>query len=439
MDDDQYDQYDDSFYIAESGWPEVRDFTDLFRRFCPPRLTMLGAREETVFDGTLSPDDQVTFSGADSAVGSANHTMASTGPGRNRDRTAPPYSYASTISSARTGSRVPGHTNTGPPISYQYYEPATTGADDAWTTTSTSASGSNSMYSSDNNNVSESPFGSHNVVANPQHLQQQYAQLESQTSYMPPLASQSYAQNPLNLHTNPSWGNDFGFDEGGGGTGGTAGFNFSPTSALSGSGSNIDGSSGSPEMSGGSEVNFNGTAGLANSGFANYASASVSSAPVSPAVFRERHDSKRAKKAGKEARKDSISTSASSSARGGADGKQKRELRSASRTSKNKQERSAETTEEQKSRNSHNLVEKQYRNRLNAQFEDLLQVLPESASSGGPSPEGDGGDGRAKIGDKKRMSKAEVLDLARQRILYLEEENKKIERENDDLRRRSVG
>ena len=214
-----------------------------------------------------------------------------------------------------------------------------------------------------------------------------------------------------------------------------AGFNFSPTSQT---GSFFDGSPESPDMAGGSELNFNGTTGIAN-----YASTSLSSAPESPIPNREQHDNKRPKKSAPfiHARAGSLSTStsASSSNRGGAKGKPKRELRSASRTSKNKQERVAETSEDQRSRNSHNLVEKQYRNRLNAQFEDLLHTLPESTWSGGATLGGDGDEGRTNKGEKKRVSKAEVLDMARQRILFLEEENRKIGRENDDLRRRSIG
>ncbi|KAJ4304431.1 hypothetical protein N0V88_002044 [Collariella sp. IMI 366227] len=62
----------------------------------------------------------------------------------------------------------------------------------------------------------------------------------------------------------------------------------------------------------------------------------------------------------------------------------KTKLRSASRASKNMQFRPQETPQERKSRNSHNLVEKQYRNRLNMQFEILMNTLPESMRS--PSP-----------------------------------------------------
>ncbi|KAH8910059.1 hypothetical protein BR93DRAFT_935728 [Coniochaeta sp. PMI_546] len=395
--------------------------------------------EDIEFDNTLSPDDQVTFSGADPAAGSANHTTS----GRGRGRNAPPYSYASAISSARIGSQNPTSANTAIPLNYSpYLGPAPGGNDTAWA--STSGSGSGSLNSSEG--LSGIPFGSSNIVPTPQLLMQQYGQVESHASFMLPQESPPYAQAPLNLPSNPIWGDDFGFDDSGD-AGAMAGFSFSPVSGVSHSGSYVDDSPESAEMSGRStEVNFNGTAGLAN-----YASASISSAPVSPGSPRGQHDNKRIKRSGTieeygadvivatDTRRDSISTSASSSGRGGGKGKQKRELRSASRTSKNKQERVAETTEEQRSRNSHNLVEKQYRNRLNAQFEDLLHALPESSWSTGPSLDDDDGDGRAKMGEKKRVSKAEVLDLARQRIMFLEAENRKIERENDDLRRGSAG
>ncbi len=90
------------------------------------------------------------------------------------------------------------------------------------------------------------------------------------------------------------------------------------------------------------------------------------------------------------------------------------------------------TTEERRARQNHNVVEKQYRNRLNAQFERLLAVLPANQSS---SPEGgalssrSGGDF-----DDRRMSKAEVLELARRRIHTLETERKQLRAERQNLR-----
>jgi len=67
-------------------------------------------------------------------------------------------------------------------------------------------------------------------------------------------------------------------------------------------------------------------------------------------------------------------------------------------------------------RRTHNLVEKQYRNRLNAQFERLLAVLPaESESQEEQREEGYVPD--------KTISKAEVLGMATRRIKTLEQQN----------------
>ena len=98
------------------------------------------------------------------------------------------------------------------------------------------------------------------------------------------------------------------------------------------------------------------------------------------------------------------------------------------------------TPEERRARRNHNIVEKQYRNRLNAQFERLLAVLPVDRCSsgsgvgGGPvgqgvvMPVGGGGDG-----EEKRMSKAEVLELATVRIRTLEAERGRLKRERREL------
>ncbi|KAF4626819.1 hypothetical protein G7Y89_g11333 [Cudoniella acicularis] len=69
-------------------------------------------------------------------------------------------------------------------------------------------------------------------------------------------------------------------------------------------------------------------------------------------------------------------------------------------------------------RTNHNLIEKQYRTRLNGQFETLLQTLP-----------------REVVGDaaEKRVSKAEVLVLAKERIRELEREKRLLEEENQGL------
>ncbi|KAI1484268.1 hypothetical protein K445DRAFT_7001 [Daldinia sp. EC12] len=107
----------------------------------------------------------------------------------------------------------------------------------------------------------------------------------------------------------------------------------------------------------------------------------------------------------------------------------KSRLRSASRTSKNTHHNPPATAEEQKSRETHNQVEKQYRNRLNAHFESLLEALPETMQAG----EGDD-DGEALDLTDRRVSKAEVLDMARRHIQALERECAALEGERNELR-----
>ena len=390
--------------------------------------------------GTLSPDELVTFSGSSRAGGPANHPTFGHGRGRN----APPYSYASAISSARTGSRNQAdRIGATPPALSAYYDLRTGVVDNAWDPTS--ASGSGLIDRSENSSGFSS--GSNSIVSDQQLLQQQYGQGNIQTpfdEFISPLAPNAYVRSLFDPASNSCWAGDIRSDNVGDG-GGMPGLGMSPVSAVSYSGSLIDGSAGSPEMSGGSEINFNGTAGFANSSLASYASASVSSAPTSPASSRRHHENKRLKKsktgvsAAAVAREDSISTSASSSAsRGGKRKQPKRELRSASRTSKNTQQRTQETTDERKSRNSHNLVEKQYRNRLNAQFEGLLETLPDTLRFARSRAEQDGEDaqgesGRAVDAEEKRVSKGEVLDMARRHINNLEEEKASLENERDGL------
>ncbi|KAH9906142.1 hypothetical protein F4778DRAFT_801427 [Xylariomycetidae sp. FL2044] len=133
-----------------------------------------------------------------------------------------------------------------------------------------------------------------------------------------------------------------------------------------------------------------------------------------------------------------FSPEASSPASGGGAGAGKSRLRSASRTSKNTHHNPPATAEERKSRETHNNVEKQYRNRLNAHFESLLSALPEDMQSGegNEGGEGGGGGGGGGGGDPadRRVSKAEVLDMARRHINTLERECAKLEDERDELR-----
>lgn len=116
------------------------------------------------------------------------------------------------------------------------------------------------------------------------------------------------------------------------------------------------------------------------------------------------------------------------------------QLRTASRAPKkrtaNTIHKPAESAEEVKARAAHNQVEQQYRKRLNAHFEKLLAVLPPPDEIDGITSSGGGA--RDGIGDR-RVSKAEVLDMARQRIRALERETAALERERRELRGRIGG
>jgi len=103
--------------------------------------------------------------------------------------------------------------------------------------------------------------------------------------------------------------------------------------------------------------------------------------------------------------------------------KSKSKLRSASRSSKNVANKPDETCEERRTRNAHNIVEKQYRNRLNARFEALLNVLPPSLRSPGT------GDGETEV----RLSKGDVLDMSTTYIRTLENQCSRLEREREEL------
>ncbi|KAJ9419120.1 hypothetical protein QL093DRAFT_2354354 [Fusarium oxysporum] len=89
------------------------------------------------------------------------------------------------------------------------------------------------------------------------------------------------------------------------------------------------------------------------------------------------------------------------------------ELRPASHKSKNRKRRSATPSNQLRARECHNLVEKHYRARLKTQFERLLAVLP--AAQGRSLA---GRDTAASLGQV--LSRGQVLDMARNRILELE-------------------
>lgn len=106
-------------------------------------------------------------------------------------------------------------------------------------------------------------------------------------------------------------------------------------------------------------------------------------------------------------------------------------LRIASRTSKNSFTKPTDTPEERRIRASHNLVEKRYRNRLNAQFKSLLNALPEQIRTSGDGEDSDGG---APVDwADRRVSKGEVLEMARRHIESLERERDMLEREKNEL------
>jgi hypothetical protein len=114
-------------------------------------------------------------------------------------------------------------------------------------------------------------------------------------------------------------------------------------------------------------------------------------------------------------------------------------LRSAPRSSKTaRHHKPADTAEERRTRSSHNLVEKQYRNRLNAHFESLLQALPEQLRSGAADDDDEGGGGGGApappdgSGDR-RLSKGQVLDLARRHIKTLERQRDAMHHENQEF------
>ena len=119
-----------------------------------------------------------------------------------------------------------------------------------------------------------------------------------------------------------------------------------------------------------------------------------------------------------------------------------------------------ESPEHRRARTNHNMVEQQYRHRLHARFEALLEVLPEGIMLDDKDGEGHCGDpfhvgagegngdgmlaggevmvgGSGKGGKKgaRRMSKVDVLSRAARVIRYLESDYEKVRREVEVLRR----
>ncbi|KAI1094572.1 hypothetical protein F5B19DRAFT_40144 [Rostrohypoxylon terebratum] len=152
----------------------------------------------------------------------------------------------------------------------------------------------------------------------------------------------------------------------------------------------------------------------------------MTSPPVSTVSTGSAHRKHKHSSRPKKSRQQSILSPGSTSS---ASTSSKSRLRSASRTSKNTHHNPPATIEEQKSRDTHNQVEKQYRNRLNAHFESLLEALPETMQAG----EGEEDAETMDLSDR-RVSKAEVLDMARRHIQALERECAALEGERNELR-----
>ncbi|KAF5716040.1 hypothetical protein FMUND_6533 [Fusarium mundagurra] len=89
------------------------------------------------------------------------------------------------------------------------------------------------------------------------------------------------------------------------------------------------------------------------------------------------------------------------------------QLRSASRKSKKHKRRGVPPSNQVHARENHNLVEKHYRARLKTQFERLLAVLPAAQALSLADR-----DTAANLGQV--LSRGQVLDMARNRILELE-------------------
>jgi hypothetical protein len=84
-----------------------------------------------------------------------------------------------------------------------------------------------------------------------------------------------------------------------------------------------------------------------------------------------------------------------------------------------------------KGRANHDLTEKRYRSRLNNQFENLLAALPASLIA-----ENEGSIGGVDDRREKRISKADVLSLARGHIESLERKGLELEASNQKLERK---
>ncbi|KAK0651129.1 hypothetical protein B0T16DRAFT_73492 [Cercophora newfieldiana] len=102
---------------------------------------------------------------------------------------------------------------------------------------------------------------------------------------------------------------------------------------------------------------------------------------------------------------------------------------SAGKSSSKRKSSSSDSSSEprlQRARTCHNVVEKNYRNRLNGQFELMLATLNKTRAREGEMESFDG--------DDRAPSKSAVLQLARERVISLEKENEQLRREVERLR-----
>ena len=100
-----------------------------------------------------------------------------------------------------------------------------------------------------------------------------------------------------------------------------------------------------------------------------------------------------------------------------------------------------DSAERQRAKANHNIVEQQYRHRLHARFEALLDVLPEGMVGGGDDVDETTPSARApsttsSSKKQRRMSKVDVLSTALEVIRFLEADNERARQEVEQLKRR---
>jgi hypothetical protein len=132
---------------------------------------------------------------------------------------------------------------------------------------------------------------------------------------------------------------------------------------------------------------------------------------------RSSNSSKSEKHSSRNKKKDSSSSSSKSSSKKG------HQLRSTKPGQRISYTEEGDPALDKGARTSHNLVEKQYRTRLNGQFSTLLDSLPSDVVGAEVRVVGTGDAG----GAEKKVSKAEVLVLAKQHIQTLEKSKRQLE------------